>query len=409
MSSDSAEALPLNVLWLTSSYPRSEDDSASIFLRYLAENLALSQVKVHILAPDHPDVANFSLPDSLTLSHFQYFFPPRFEKLAYGSGILPNLRAEPWLYLQVPFFIFAMFISATWAILRRRPELIHAHWIFPQGTVAVVLGKLFRIPVIVTAHGGDAFALKGGVLSRVKRWTVQLCAMWTSNTLATAKAIASSKRFCVIPMGIDFQSFSSGTPKHLGFSQHSHKLILLFVGRLVAKKGMDSLIRAIAKLPDDHRKRIDLWVVGDGIERARLESLAKDLRVEGNVFFYGKVPNKQLPAYYAAADIFVAPSVIDSDGDTEGQGVILLEAMASGTPVIASDIGGIGEVIDNGRTGVLVPAGNSEQLAEAISALLLDPVRRQALAQAGKEIAKTYDWRLIADKFYELYRQVSVQ
>jgi len=406
MNIESGKVKPIKVLWLTSSYPRGKDDSASVFLRYLAEALAKQHINIQILAPDHPEVE--ATPDTIgiVLRRFCYFSPRKLQKLAYGSGILPNLRVQPWLLLQVPFFILSMFISTAWIILRNRPSLIHAHWIIPQGAVAVLLGKLLRIPVVVTAHGGDAFALRGNLLGTIKRWTIKNCTAWTSNTQATAAAVGPGlPKPHIIPMGIDYTQFASGNPLVVRSASESRKHVLLFVGRLVEKKGVADLLQAFALLSETLQDETELWIIGDGVERDRLQALTTDLRIDSKVIFFGKLPNNSLPDYYAAADVFIAPSITDSSGDTEGQGVILLEAMASRVPVITTNAGGIGCVITHGETGMLVNPGKPIEIAAAIEKLLNDKNLRETLSIKACKAAQDYDWLTISSKFVNLYRE----
>jgi len=406
MSAHSAKDKPIKVLWLTSSYPRSKDDSASVFLRYMAQALAKQQIELQILAPDHPDVEATPTADSIVIRRFHYFFPRKCQKLAYGSGILPNLRAMPWLVLQVPLFILSMFITATWLLLRQRPALIHAHWIFPQGSVAVLLGKLFRIPVIVTTHGGDAFALKGSLLGAIKRWTIKNCKAWTSNTEATTNAVGSELPSPhIIPMGIDYRKFAAGDAQNVLKENEPRKFILLFVGRLVEKKGVADLLKAYALLPETSRHQAELWIIGDGAEREKLEALAMNSRIVNSIRFFGRMPNHQLPDYYAAADIFIAPSIIDNQGDTEGQGVMLLEAMASRVPVITTNVGGIGNVVTHGETGLLVSPGKPQEISDAIVQLINDKKLRETLSMKGYRAAQDYDWKKVAYQFIKLYSE----
>lgn len=292
-----------------------------------------------------------------------------------------------------------MFIAAAWTLLKQRPALIHAHWIFPQGTVAVLLGKLFRIPVIVTAHGSDAFLLKGRVIGLLKRWTVKQCPIWTSNSRATSGAVEFDELSepHIIPMGVDYQRFVLGDRKSI---TKQHKLILLFVGRLVETKGVANLLKAYALLSEDLRVRTELWIIGDGEEIERLKSLAINYRINDKVVFLGRLPNDKLPDYYAAADIFVSPSMI------EGQGVTFLEALASGVPIICSNVGGIGEIIKHGETGLLVSPNDVHELSEAINRLITDRDLRINLSKTGKKTAEAYDWQSIAEQFISLYSSI---
>ena len=397
---------PLKVLMLTSSYPRGDSDNSSVFLRYLATSLVQQQVDVHVLAPDHPLVNNTELDTGVKNHCFQYL-PKQWQQLAYGSGILPNLKRNKLLYLQVPFFLTAMFISLFFLCRKIKPDVIHAHWIIPQGFIAIIVGKLLKIPVIATAHGGDAFSLNTSLLGRLKGFTLKHCHAWTSNTSATANAFGQSSHIpkpVIIPMGVDIEHFQSGNPDKL--LEQENKKIILFVGRLVEKKGVKYLIKAFSKLPLETQNTSVLWIIGDGDERMELEQQAKQLGIT-NIKFWGQIQNKQLPDYYAAASIFVAPSVIDSKGDTEGQGVILLEAMASKTPIIATTVGGIPEVITHGKTGVLVPPNDSSELSTAIQGMLINKKLSDSyMANALFEVNKTYSWKTVSQQFISAFEHI---
>lgn len=390
------------VLWIASSYPRCEADSAGIFLKYLAQAIQQEGFDLHVLAPDHSTVSVSEQGYSIKDYRFRYFFPRRLQQLAYGSGILTNLRGNRWLFLQVPFFLIFQFFSAWRLIHQLEPDLIHAHWVFPQGWIAALLGKWRGVPVIVTVHGSDAYSLQHSIMTKIKRWTLQNCSSWTSNTLATAQVVGNNLPVPkIIPMGVDFRRFNSGR----SFKRTPGPSILLFVGRLVEIKGLRDLITAFSLMEKSLQLKTELWIVGDGVERSSLEALAQTLNLGGQIVFYGQLPNDLLPDYYATADIFVAPSIVDSAGSAEGQGVILLEALASGTAVISTNTGGIGEVIEHGKTGLLVEPNDPAGLKNAIERLLIDKEFRGSLASAGKNVIQSYDWTVIADKFSSLYYQ----
>lgn len=395
-----------SILWLTSSYPRFKDDSASIFLKYLARGINHSVFDLHILSPDHHKIEKTQHSSSITHHFFKYFFPRNLQKLAYGSGILPNLKANPFLFILVPFFLVSQFLSAFLLVIKVKPSIIHAHWIFPQGTIASIIGKLFNIPVIITAHGGDAFALKGSLLTKIKHWSINHCTSWTSNTKATAQALGDEiKKTIVIPMGVDYKKFSSGTSKTLRTDIPKSTFILLFVGRLVQKKGVNDLLTAYSLLSNKNRNNTQLWIIGDGNERSSLEELSISLNIEKSVTFWGKLPNKQLANFYTAADIFIAPSIADSSGDTEGQGIMLLEAMASGTAIITTKTGGITEVVNHNETGYIVPPKSPKKIKNAIQLLINNRSKRDSLCMHAQHQAQHYDWKKIADTYNQLYQK----
>jgi len=350
--------------------------------------------------PDDPTFVQESSP--ISLHTFRYFYPQRHQKLAYGSGILPNLQRQPLLYFQIPFFLTAMAAKLCRLCHLLQPSMIHAHWIFPQGTIANLVGRRLGIPVIVTAHGGDAFALQGNFLNHLKQWTLNHATAWTSNTSKTAEAVHATNRPCIIPMGVDYNLFSQAIPL-----KKNRKRIILFVGRLVEKKGVSYLIEAFAQLDSHLRNQCSLWIVGDGLEKRNLENMAQRLGTASQIRFWGRIPHEKLPSFYASADLFVAPSITDRMGDTEGQGVVFLEAMASGTPVIATRSGGISEVIEDGIEGLLVEPSNPTQLCASITTLLQDDQRRRQLAQKGQQKARTYDWSVIGQHFVALYQSMT--
>src|SRR5688572_13105772 len=370
----------LKVLFLTSSYPRSPEDTASVFLRYLAEHLADRGLEVHVLAPADTS-SGTTFEGKVTVHRFQYF-PSRHQRLAYGSGIMSNLQRSPWLWLQVPFFVLAMAYSLLRMIGREQIHLVHAHWILPQGLIGVVAKYLRHVPLVTTVHGADAFTLRGGLASALKRFFVAHSDAWTANTPATLCAVdpaAITPRVHVIPMGVDTDLFASGDPA--GLRQHlpGQGFLLLFVGRLVDKKGCRSLLEGFSLLPPALRNRTTLWIVGDGEQRSQLEQTTKDLGLAQKVRFWGAISNQRLPEFYAAADLFVAPSIEAASGDTEGQGVVILEAFAGRACVLATRIGGIDAVVQEDVTGGLVAFNRPRDLARAMEKLLNNPDLRARL------------------------------
>jgi glycosyltransferase involved in cell wall biosynthesis len=395
---------------VTSSYPRHQTDSASVFLRYLAESLGRRGVRVHVLCPE--DHAGGTPAESgITVRGFRYF-PRSLQRLAYGSGILSNLKQNPWLWFQVPFFLVSLTYSLIREVRSRRPDIIHAHWLIPQGLVAVLVKRLCRVPVVITAHGADLFALKSPPMRALKHFALRRCDAWTSNTRATAEPALRHGKLPtpqLIPMGINVALFrpdlnnNSSRPPEAEF-------LLLFIGRLVEKKGCGDLLTAFSLLPKALQVKSALWIVGDGVEAARLKQQSSALGLDQRVRFWGRLGNYLLPEFYAAADLFVAPSVEAASGDTEGQGVVILEAFASGTCVAATRVGGISEVIEDGVTGVLVEPRNPLKLSVAIEQLLHDPERRRRLAEnALRKVREKYAWEKIAAEFHRVYRDVALK
>jgi len=398
----------LKILFLASSFPRDEHDVASVFLRYMAESLVAHGNQVHVLVPADGKSSTTN-NGAIKVHRFQYF-PLPWQKLAYGSGIIPNLSRSPWLWLQVPFYAFAMF----WALLRllrqEKFDLLHAHWILPQGLIALLARTFHPIPLVTTAHGADAFALKGRVNAFIKRLVVSKSDAWTANTPATSVALSgngSMTRARFIPMGVEVRRFANGDRRALRARVAESDFLLLFVGRLVEKKGVDDLLRALTLLPPASKSRARLWIVGDGDRRAELENIVREWAIDKQVRFWGMVPNQELPDFYAAADLFVAPSIEAQSGDSEGQGVVFLEAFAARLCVLATLSGGIDAIVHHQRTGILVKPQRPQELASAIERLMCDAALRTTLAEnAYADVKQLYDWQRIAGDFDQLYREL---
>jgi glycosyltransferase involved in cell wall biosynthesis len=241
----------------------------------------------------------------------------------------------------------------------------------------------------------------------LKQFVVTHSDAWTANTPATLRAVAitvSTARAHVIPMGIDVALFARGKRAGLRKELPAQGFLLLFVGRLVEKKGCSDLLHAMSLLPQSLRDRTALWIVGDGDQRQRLEKTARDLGLGQAVRFWGTLSNQSLPDFYAAADLFVAPSIEAESGDTEGQGVVLLEAFAGRACVLTTRAGGIDTIVQNNVTGTLVPPNRPRDLAEAIETLLSDPgLRARIVKKAFEEVQERYDWKQIAGEFESLY------
>ncbi len=395
----------LKVLFLASSYPRDRADPASVFLRDLAEHLAQRSIQIHVLAPADGK-GGTSVEGEITVHRFRYCLGVR-QRLAYGSGILANLKRAPLLWLHVPLFVIAMAVRMCRILEAERFDLLHAHWLLPQGLIGAAGARLFGVPLIVSAHGSDAFALQGRWLAALKRCVVRASHLWTANTAATAAAVARDARLPaprIVPMGVDVALFSSGDRAALRRSIPDGEFIVLFVGRLVENKGCLDLIEALSLLRDETRARARLWIVGDGAERERLRRAAREFGIDTRTEFFGALEHRRLADFYAAADLVAAPSKAGTGGEAEGQNLAVLEAFAARACVVATRLGGIPSMVRDRETGLLVEPGNPGALARAIASLLDDADLRRRLSANAFAQAAAYDWRRIAGDFCELYQ-----
>jgi len=393
------------LLVLSSTFPKSIDDSTPPFVLQLSSHL-LPYFDVTVLTPAVRNAPRKETLQGVNVRRFHYFWPRSLERLADGA-ILENLSRSRWLYLQAPFLLLFELIAALRLARAKRPAVIHAHWFIPQGIVAVIVGRLLKIPVVITAHGADVYGLRGRVWHALRRALTSRCEAVTvvSQDMATKLPGATSRRGeppLVMPMGVDSQRFAVGpaTPSAPGQT-------VLFVGRLAKKKGVEHLIRAfpavLARHPDAR-----LVLVGNGPCRAELQALSSQLGLTDRVRFAGAQSPAELPRFYNSSRVFVGPSVVAASGDTDGLPVVLPEAMAAGCPLVGTAVGGILDVVIHGRTGLLVEPGSPTALAAAINELLDSPGAAERMgALAQRWVRRKFDWRQVARGYADVLAQAA--
>lgn len=390
MINNPAGARP-RLLALTSTFPRWEGDAEPGFVFDLCRHLAAAQ-DVTVLAPHAPGARPQETLMGVRVVRFRYG-PERWEKLAYDGGIMANLRRNPLLYFMLPPFFLAQLLALLGLMRRVQPDAVHAHWIVPQGIVLAAARVLGRASprAICTAHGSDVSALRGGFWRRLRRWVALRCDRIVPVSEALkAQLVAEgcpAERIEVIPMGADLRGLfvPDGSPRS--------KAEMLFVGRLVPGKGADILLSALPAILA-RQPEATLTVAGGGPEQDSLIDLARRLNVEPHVTFAGPVAHASLAAHYRRAALLVLPS------RAEGFGLVLVEAIGCGCPVVASDLPAIRGLLLDGQAGRLFRSGDAEDLAHAVAALLADGESRCALAERGRaHVLARYDWQAIAGRY----------
>jgi phosphatidylinositol alpha-mannosyltransferase len=273
------------------------------------------------------------------------------------------------------------------------PEVVHAHEpLTPSTSLWATLAGAG--PVVGTFHSGAErsrlFDLAAPVLRRVAdRISVRVA---VSRAAARFAGSRIGGLFRIVPNGVDVTRFATADPADLGPGTKA-----LFVGRLDERKGFRVAVEAFGRLAVD-RPDLHLVVAGDGPERSVLASLPAELRER--VRMLGTVPNAELHPIEAACDLYLGPAI-----GGESFGVVLIEAMAAGLPVVASDIPGYDEVVTDGKEGRLVPPGDPAALAAAAEAVLDDPRYARRLGAAGRDRAKAFDWPVVVAQLEALYAE----
>ena len=342
----------------------------------------------------------------------RYRFWPGDNHLISDGPKLAMIRRHPMCLLQVPWFGVGQLIALLRLCRHTKVDTIHAHWILPQGLVALLYKKVFnhRIRVVVTAHGADIFGLRplGWLKRRVVRGADAVTAVSHAIEQEIHRLLPSPRTpVFIIPMGTDTERFKPDTRRsEIRARYGANGPLLLFVGRLTEKKGVRYLMDAMPRVVKAH-PTAKLLIAGYGDERESLEKQARRLGLMNRgVFFIGRVTHDELPALYASADIFVGPSIVGKDGDTEGFGLVFAEALASGCLVVASDLPGIADIIREGETGCIVPQKDSEALGRRLVELMDHLDHYQAMRRHGRRFVQTtVAWPVIEKKYANLLRR----
>ncbi|MGW8432092.1 glycosyltransferase [Curtobacterium citreum] len=377
------------LLVLASTFPAHPDDGVPAFVLDLARQQAL-EFDTAVLTPRVPGAPRSEVVDGVRVVRFPYF-PRRFEDLADGA-ILDNLKERRTRLLQVPALLAAQYAAVRRAVRSFRPDVVHAHWTIPQALVATLAAP--GVPLVVTTHGGDVYALRAAPLVRLKRRVLGRAAHVTTVNGEMREQLTAwgvpEQRSSVVPMGVDLEPARAARART---ERRPGRVVA--VGRLVEKKGFGNLLEALRGLDDP---AWELVVVGDGPYRARLEEQAAGLPVT----FTGQRGKTEVLDTLASAQVVALPSVPAANGDQEGLPVTLLEAAAVGAAIVASDLPGIRDVVEDDVSGQLVTPGDVPALREALRRALTDDTARARWQDGAVRAATAFS----GDRIGERYRAV---
>lgn len=394
------------LLVLASTYPRWPGDAEPGFVHELARRLAF-EFDTAVLCPHAPGAQVLEEMDGVRVHRYRYA-PARFETLVNGGGIVTNLRRRPWTWLLLPCFFVAQALGTWRLVVRFRPDVIHAHWLIPQGLVIAALGLLDRrvAPIVVTSHGADLFALRGAPWRWLKRFVVRRAATVTVVSSAMVPPLRKIDPGLggieVQPMGVDLSGRF-----HPDTSVRPEPGRLLFVGRLVEKKGLRHLIDALPEIRS-RQGEVRLTIAGFGPEEANLRAQVEGLGLSAFVDFLGAVPQQALPDLYRRASVFVAPFVEAADGDQEGLGLVMVEASGCGCPVVAGDVPAVHDVVASSAIGVVVDVRRRGDLVAAVSAAL-EAGRGPEHDATRARAVEGFDWKARADAYGAVLRRAMVR
>ena len=414
----------MKVLVIGSVYPRFQEDAEVPWLRTSIAHLKKAGVEIQVLAPAYKGLKSHDI-DGTHVNRFRYA-PASWEILTHEEGAPSKMASKPWLQLLAIPSIINGFFQCIRICRKWRPDVIHAHWPFPHAYIALGAAKLFKIPLVLNFHGAEL------LLIRKKKWVKPLLkfAIGQAQAIFANSSFTAGKIKALRNVNVEWSPYGttlednkdesgvilSETKDPVTIVPHpvNGKFKILFVGRHIERKGICYLIEAAKHLPRD-KFEIRIVGVGDLTEQLKQQAALLDERREtkdertqsASIIFTGKLSPEALANEYKTANVFTLPAIVDHKGDTEGLGVVLIEAMELGLPIVASNVGGIPDVVVDGESGILVPEKDPVALADAFKRLEADPTLIQKLlAGARKRIEECFTWDGIIERQIEVYKRL---
>jgi phosphatidyl-myo-inositol dimannoside synthase len=394
---------------VTHTYPRFPGDGTAPFLEPIVRGLSERGHSIDLLLPQSREF-QFSSGQDLRFLPYRYSPLGRWSPWGFGNSLRSDAQIRKSVLLMSPLIVLALRSRIARLMNEHRYELVHAHWAVPNGWLSAGAARRRDVPLLVSLYGSDVSIAER---SAPLRWAARsafasAAAVTTCSDDLRARAVAvgaDPRRIRTIRHGVDLAGFDPQLADAILRREltqgRTDDLLIAAVGRLIEVKGFRYLVEAAARVPG-----IQVVVVGDGELRPELEHQARELSAP--VRFLGNlVHHREVAAVMATADAIVVPSVVDRGGRVDGLPSTVLEALASGRPVIATKVGGIPEIVRDGVNGLLVPQKEPEALAHAIERLKRSPEERRRLGEEARRTAVTsMSWDETVDGFAACYEQV---
>ncbi len=389
----------MRVLHVLAAFPRTSDDVIVPWLVELLQRLRAQGVAVEVFTSAYRGGGNREF-DGIPVHRFRYA-PASWERLTHEEAAHDRMRRSGLFRVLPVWYVIAGAVAIGRLCRRESYDVIHVHWPLPHALFGWIGQKVGGAAIVTTFYGVEFQWAKrpGSPFTRFLTWAARISQTVVAISTHTARrvaALAPDTAVRVVPYTVALPPAGRREAPAPGVFR------ILFVGRLVERKGVRYLLEALARLPGRVGARLE--VVGDGPERPALEALTERLGVSGRVTWRGWVSQAELQQAYARASGFVLPAVVDARGDTEGLGVVLLEAMNQRVPVIASGVGGITDIVRHEDTGLLVPPGDPDALAAALLRLALDAPLGARLSERGyRLLQEQFTWDAIVPAWKGIY------
>jgi len=391
----------MKILHIVTAFPRDENDIITPWLIEMLRHYPAHGLEAEIFTSSYKGLGD-QVVHGLPVHRFRYFFK-RWENLTHEETT-PDRMKKSLLYKIMPaFYIMGGMIGLIKVLKNNEYDAVHVHWPLPHAIFGWAAKTFFGLPVVTTFYGVELRWVKRSMplLKGFLAWSARMSDKVAAISNYTAGEI---KELADVP--VEVIPYTISLPENLEFSQpQASPKIILSVSRLVERKGIIYLIDALKHLPEG--LDVHLAIIGDGPERERLKERAISQGLGRRVSMPGWVSESELADAYRNASVFVLPAIIDSKGDTEGLGVVLLEAMNYKVPVIGSELGGITDIIINEKTGLLVPEKDPIALAGAIRIILTDePLNERLANEAYQHLKRNFSWDNILHKWVDIYKEL---
>ena len=398
------------IVMVTSSYPRFPGDSVGTFMEPIARSIAARGHDVHVVAPWHPLVRRGASEGAVHFHFYKYAPVSALNVFGYAAAMRADVQVRGAAFMAAP-----LALAQGWRMARRvartyGADIVHAHWVIPGGVTGWLAAR--HLPLVVSLHGSDVFVAEKLMPARLaaRRVFRHAGAVTACSPDLARRAVrlgADPARVEVVPYGVDSERFKPGrvdrSAIRAGIGVGTEDLFIFSAGRLVRKKGFEYLIDAAAALPD--RIRAVVAIAGAGDLEPELRQRAATAR-QDRIRFLGNLTQDQVADHLAAADIAVVPSVHDDAGNVDGLPNIVLEALAAGVPLITTGAGGIGEVVTNNDTAIVVPERDAESIGSAIVSLADASAERRRLGARGRAMAQQqFGWERTAERMEHAYER----
>jgi len=409
----------MKVLLLTSTFPKNNKDTVPSFV--MDQIIKLKQNYSHmsftVLVPHINDGLIIEDSEYFKQVRYHYFFPSRYEKLA-GRGIVPSIKENKLRVFLVPFYFIFQVLNTIILVIRKKPDVIYAHWFTPQAISAYIVKLFFKIPYVFTTHAQDVIVLKkipilGKLLATL---VIKNSEAWTNDSISTEKRLIETigeKNFIknkslVIPMPVDTDSHEDSMSKKVySLEKFIGGFNIVFIGRFAEIKGVENLINIFQRLSKKH-KNLNLILCGDGPLKKKYEEMLENAQIPNSRYlFTGFISKEEKKSIYKFADLVVIPSIISDTGHKEGLPVVLLESLFFGKLILVSKYCNAEEVVEDNINGFFFdPLDYAESEAKIEAILSMTDINKKKIENSAKKVGKVYANENLSHKYYEhLFQQ----